>query len=267
LGKIFGERLGRPGLQVETMVRQIILAGFVVILPAGVQAQGREGMATGSHSFAAAPRVAVQAPRTGSAQTMPGTRTVSRGGVVRARTAIPATRSTRQQVTTRRRNDNEDIGHRSGCSSAPGFGFDEVHLAATCGSGTVGLRRGGLPFFSPFFGGGFYVPDSSAAVDEGSAADTPQPEVADAEVRERGRRYRVAEPVTEPVVALTDNDEFVFVRRDGTLFFAVAYAWENGTLRYITSQGLRQIVTQDALDLDATRQFNEQRGLNFRLPA
>jgi hypothetical protein len=30
---------------------------------------------------------------------------------------------------------------------------------------------------------------------------------------------------------------------------------------------LRQIVTQDALDLDATRQFNEQRGLNFRLPA
>jgi hypothetical protein len=51
------------------------------------------------------------------------------------------------------------------------------------------------------------------------------------------------------------------------VFFAVAYAWEQGTLRYITSQGLRRTVTQDALDLDATRQFNEQRGLNFRLPA
>src|SRR5712692_8911416 len=36
-----GERLGRPGLQVGAMVRQIILAGFVVFLPAGVQAQGR----------------------------------------------------------------------------------------------------------------------------------------------------------------------------------------------------------------------------------
>jgi hypothetical protein len=254
------------------MVRQIILAGFVVILPAGVQAQGHGGMGTGSHSFAAAPRAAVQAPRTGSAQAMPGTRTVSRGGVAHARTVIPATRSTRQQVTTRRRNDNEDIGHRSGCSSAPGLGFDEAHLAATCGSGTVDLRRGGLPFFSPFLGGGFYVPDSSAAVDEGSATDAPQPEATDAEVRERGRRYRGAEPVTEPVVeassaAPTDNDEFVFVRRDGTLFFAVAYAWENGTLRFINSQGLRQIVTQDALDLDATRQFNEQLGLNFRLPA
>jgi hypothetical protein len=254
------------------MVRQIMLAGFLVILPTDVHAQGRGGMATGSHSFAAAPRVGVQAPRPGSAQAMPGTRMVSRGGVARTRTAIPATRSTRPQVTTRRRNDNDAIGHRSGCSSAPGFGFDEAHLAATCGSGTVGLRRGGVPFFSPFFGGGFYVPDFSAAADEGSAADSVQPETTDAEVRERGRRYRGAEPVTEPVVeasnaAPTDNDEFVFVRRDGTLFFAVAYAWENGTLRYITSQGLRQIVTQDALDLDATRQFNEQRGLNFRLPA
>jgi hypothetical protein len=254
------------------MVRQIILAGFVVIFPAGVHAQGRGGIATGAHSFAAAPRVAVQAPRTGSVQAVPGRRTVSRGGVARARTAIPATRSTRPQVATRRRNDNEDIGRRPGCGSAPGFGFDEAHLAATCGSGTVGLRRGGVPFFSPFFGGGFYAPDSSAAVDEGTAGDAPQSEATDAEVRERGRRYRGAEPLTEPVVeassaAPTDNDEFVFVRRDGTLFFAVAYAWENGTLRYITSQGLRQIVTQDALDLDATRQFNEQRGLNFRLPA
>jgi hypothetical protein len=237
-----------------------------------VQAQGRGGMAAGSHSFAAAPRVAVQAPLTGSARAMPGTRMAVRSGAPRLRTSMPVARSTRQQIAPRRRNDNEDIGHRPGCSSAPGFGFDEVHLAATCGSGTVGLRRGGLPFFSPFFGGGFYEPDSSAAVDEGSAADNVQPETTDAEVRERGRRYGAAEPVTEPAVeassaAPMDNDEFVFVRRDGTLFFAVAYAWENGTLRYITSQGLRQIVTQDALDLDATRQFNEQRGLNFRLPA
>jgi hypothetical protein len=82
----------------------------------------------------------------------------------------------------------------------------------------------------------------------------------------------VAAPAPQPAVetansAPVDNDEFVFVRRDGTVFFAVAYSWDKGTLRYITSQGLRHTVTQDALDLDATRQFNEQRGLNFRLPA
>jgi hypothetical protein len=57
------------------------------------------------------------------------------------------------------------------------------------------------------------------------------------------------------------------VRRDGTVFFAVGYAWENGTLHYVTREGLRRNVARDSLDLNATQQFNEQRGLNFRLPA
>jgi len=82
----------------------------------------------------------------------------------------------------------------------------------------------------------------------------------------------MAAPAPTPAVetanaAPPDSDEFVFVRRDGTVFFAVAYAWEKGTLRYITSQGLRHTVAQGALDLEATRQFNEQRGLIFRSPA
>src|SRR6266478_881818 len=184
-----GERLGRPGLQVGAMVRQIILAGFVVFLPAGVQAQGRGMMPPVSHAVAVGPRVVMQ-----------------------------------------------------------------------------------VPFFFPFFDGGFSLPGSAVAVENGSAAETSQPDVTDAEVRERGRRNRASEPVMAPPVetassATPDDEQFVFVRRDGTVFFAVAYAWEKGTLRYITSQGLRRTVTQDALDLDATRQFNEQRGLNFRLPA
>jgi hypothetical protein len=57
------------------------------------------------------------------------------------------------------------------------------------------------------------------------------------------------------------------VRRDGSLVFAVAYAWENSTLRYVTPDGLRHTIGRDALDLNATQQFNEQRGINFRIPA
>ncbi len=256
------------------MVRQIILAGFVVFLPVGVRAQMRGGMPPVSHAVAAAPRVGMQAPHAVTAQARPGTRTVTRGGAVRPRTAVPAVRSTRPQVTTRRRNDNGDIRFRSDCNSAPGLGFDAVHQAAICGSGTAGLQGRGLqsPFFFPFFDGGFFLPSPPAAAEEGSAAETPQPEATDGEVRETSRRNRVPQPATEPKAeaadsAPTDNEEFVFVRRDGTVFFAVAYAWERGTLRYITSQGLRRTVKQDALDLDATRQFNEQRGLNFRSPA
>ncbi len=64
-----------------------------------------------------------------------------------------------------------------------------------------------------------------------------------------------------------DVEEYVFVRRDGGLVFAVAYSWDNGTLRYVTPEGLRRSIGRDALDLNATQQFNEQRGLNFRAPA
>jgi hypothetical protein len=46
-----------------------------------------------------------------------------------------------------------------------------------------------------------------------------------------------------------------------------SYSWDNGTLRYITRVGVRRSVTRDALDMDATQQFNEQRGLSFRSPA
>ncbi len=254
------------------MVRQIILAGLVVVLPAGVQAQGRGAMPPVFHGAAAAPRVAVSAPNAGTATAVAGPRMVVRSGVPRSRVGAPIPRNTRR-VTMRSRIAGNEFGMRSDCSSAPGFGFDAVHQAATCGSGVVNSRRRGLqvPFFFPFFDGGFFLPGSTVAVEESSTEETPQPEVIDSEVRERGRRYRASEPAPPPKVETAsavpvDNDEFVFVRRDGTVFFAVAYSWEKGTLRYITSQGLRHTVTQDALDLDATRQFNEQRGLNFRLP-
>jgi hypothetical protein len=158
------------------------------------------------------------------------------------------------------------------------LGFDAVHQSAICGPGAVGSRRGAfqVPLFFPFFGSGFYLPGSSVATDDSLAAEGPQQDELDAENREYARRYRNSQPGREPAAvqsvdadtrALQDSPEFVFVRRDGTLFFAVAYSWENGTLRYINSQGLRQTVTQDALDLGATQQFNEQRGLNFHSPA
>src|SRR5882762_4297990 len=64
-----------------------------------------------------------------------------------------------------------------------------------------------------------------------------------------------------------EEEQYVFVRRDGSLVFAVAYTWESGTLRYITPDGLRRTIGRDALDIEATQQFNEQRGVNFRAPA
>src|SRR5260370_40581463 len=120
----------------------------------------------------------MQAPHAGTAQAMPGARMVMRVGAVRPRTGALAVRSTRPQVTTRRRIEDEDINFRPGCNSAPGLGFDAVHQAAICGSTTFGLRTRGLgfPFFFPFFDGGVSIPTSPAAAEEGSAAETAPPE-------------------------------------------------------------------------------------------
>src|SRR5260370_41113119 len=109
------------------MIRQIILAGFVVFLPAGVQAQGRGAMRAASHAVGVAPRAVTQAPRAGTAQAMPGARTVPRGGAVRPRLAAPGERSTRPPITTQRRIREVDTRFRPDCGSAPRSHFSVVH--------------------------------------------------------------------------------------------------------------------------------------------
>jgi hypothetical protein len=128
-----------------------------------------------------------------------------------------------------------------------------------------------IPFF---YGGGYYMPFSSdeyvddAPVADPQQADTGQPQTQTAQTAEPERLARPSRDyIPAPQTASEkEAEQYVFVRRDGTVFFASAYAWENGTLRYITSEGLRHTVTADKLDLNATQQFNEQRGLNFRSP-
>lgn len=263
------------------MVRPTLLVGFIAILPTIGQAQGRMMVPAASHSVTAAPRMVAHAAQPVVQKAMPTIRIVARTGIPRTRATTATARNTRRPLGTRRRIDFDSRELRPGCSSVPGLGFDVSHLAAVCGPGAVGagLRGNQFPLFFPSFGGGFFVPSVPVVVEEdGAAAETRQEEGTEAEVAETPRRVRVIRPAPAPVKEVESavetgsavprhQDEFVFVRRDGTLFFAVAYAWENGTLRYITNEGLRRSLGRDALDLDATQQFNEQRGLNFHLPA
>jgi len=64
-----------------------------------------------------------------------------------------------------------------------------------------------------------------------------------------------------------EQAEYVFVRQDGSLIFAVAYSLINDRLQYVTAEGLRRTIPLNTLDLNATQQFNEQRGVSIRLPA
>jgi hypothetical protein len=199
------------------------------------------------------------------------------------RTGSPALRTRGNGVRIIHRNNNQfgfDGSNGTSFQDVPGLGFDYAHLAAISGNRRVHGRRffdGGFPFG---FGGGFLwgpsVVVEQVPVDESQPVIVEDDQLADdAPVAQPApRRARtspvVSEPQPQPQRASApepDPEQFVFVRLDGGIVFAVAYTWDNTTLRYVTPEGLRRSMGRDALDINATQQFNEQRGLNFRAPA
>jgi hypothetical protein len=275
------ERPSKAGYQVSLMQRSLILAGSFLLVPIMVQAQGRggAGFSAGGHAVAAAPRsvsVAHAAPA-GVARVSGGTRIAPRSASGRVSSANPSVRVIRRPNTVRPRTPgNRQLGFDSG--GAPGLGFDSFHFAVT--HPNRGNRfdrdrrrnRNDFAAFFPFFDGGFFLPSSPLDAEDGYG-EGPQEEAyaEDAPQGPQYPQYRGPEPPTASPQVIAEpqrpSEEYVFVRRDGTVFFAVAYAWDSGTLRYVTTEGLRRSVGREALDLDATQKFNEQRGLNFHSPA
>ena len=153
----------------------------------------------------------------------------------------------------------------------PGLGFDYDHFFAVHPNWGLNHPVGGVVL--PFIGGGFYIPvpyytDSTPleqAAPDDAAKDQPdanppaygQEPAPSSPSRSSSSSHSTAEPVPE----------FVFVKRDGTTFFAVAYTLLQDKLQYVTADGLRRSATLDSLDFDATRRFNEERGITINLPA
>jgi hypothetical protein len=155
-------------------------------------------------------------------------------------------------------------------SSVPGLGFDAVHFAATHPDSGHKHHRSNFPLY----GGGYFYsyPPENPAPSQASA-DDEEDFASPYDDRRPPRPQYLSQPAPAATLAPIETfesphgpDEYIFIRRDGTVFFAVAYSWDHNTLRYVTPQGLRQSLSGDALDLDATHRFNEQRGLAFRAP-
>jgi hypothetical protein len=233
------------------------------------------GMAMG-HAMVAAPHAVGRVGSVGAPiRVSGGTRMVPRGGSSHLRVGAGPARVTRRPRSTspntvfNRPFDFNDFN--GGELDAPGLGFDEVHNRAVHPNRRHRNDFGG---FFPFFDGGFFLP-SAPFIDETGGEAPPPEEVAAEEAPEpphaRTHYREQYEPPAPSHEAAYEppakTEEYVFVRRDGTLIFAVAYTWDNGTLRYITNEGVRRSVTRDTLDLDATQQFNEQRGMTFHFPA
>jgi hypothetical protein len=161
-------------------------------------------------------------------------------------------------------------------TGVPGLGFDWTHYAAVHPGWN---RRNGRNFgpywggYYPFFDSGFLLPyadsyaasaDSPSYPNQGDSSDPPAVDPYAGSDRPYGPRAVSSYDVV--VSPQAPSQAYVFVRRDGTVFFAVAYSFESGKLDYITQEGLRRSESSDSLDLIATQQFNQQRGLDFHMP-
>jgi hypothetical protein len=252
--------------EVLIMRRLLILAGLILVIPGFASAQHRGGMAGAGQPVAVSPHVAVSPAQVGGARVATGVHPGA-GVVIVHRAGVSPNLHRVVNIA------NLPV-FRMESSNVPGLGFDFAHSAAVHGRR---FRR------ERFFGanssgfGGFLLFPPATILDEGQFAEN-QPvgeEMAVANGPE-GENFRGSDErnfsgsASTPLGAPApqhDPAEYVFVRRDGGLVFAVAYSWDHGTLRYITREGLRGSVGQGALDMEATQQFNEQRGVDFRLPA
>ncbi|MEQ1473155.1 MAG: hypothetical protein ABLQ96_05010 [Candidatus Acidiferrum sp.] len=285
------------------MGRVFSLTIFLIFIPAGLLAQGSGNALRSGGVMPAASSQAVPAGAAhvnAGAPAMAGARMTSSPGshlmISRSPSGQTAVRRAAVGVGTR----NVDRGHLGGAAghggqvngsrrrngisdfspefdAAPGLGFDYVHFAAThpnAGNSRHHHGNDGALLF-PFSGGGYFLPaDLGAAGVENALGDETAAEDSEGDEDPRPAARRRAPvrsvdrlPVLGPPAPQRDVPEYVFVRRDGTVFFAVAYSWERGSLRYVSSEGLRRSVERETLDLDATQQFNEQRGMVFRAPA
>ncbi len=129
----------------------------------------------------------------------------------------------------------------------------------------------------PFFAGGIYIPvpyyvDASAApeqpADQQEEAVNEPPDSNPREGEEGAavpvapsRSYAPSNSINESLA------QFVFVQRDGTKFYAVAYSFLNDKLHYVTKDGARRSVALDSLDFDATQKLNENLGNTINLPS
>jgi len=157
------------------------------------------------------------------------------------------------------------------CYPVPGLGFDYEHFFAV--HPNWGKFHPVTGVVIPGWGGGFYYPVPYYTE---STPQEAQEEDAYAPAERQESNVRVSAAATEETVPATGRsysytpaqpvEEYVFVKRDGTRIFAVAYSFAKDKLQYVTKEGLRRTLPLDVLDYDATMKSNEERGNSVTLP-
>lgn len=164
------------------------------------------------------------------------------------------------------------------CYPVPGNGFDYTHFFATHPNWGSSILTAGVvvPFTDS---GGFYVPvsyyyPSQVAQEEEQGPPPPgsyAPDQCPGPNQCNNVPNQVAQQPAAPAPAYSAPSgpvyEYVFVKRDGTKIFAVAYTLAKDNLQYVTKEGLRRTLPLTALDFAATEKSNEERGNIVTLPS
>lgn len=157
-----------------------------------------------------------------------------------------------------------------GCGFFPGNGFGYNNFFGAYPGWGNRFRTTGV--IIPFGGdGGFYIP-VPYYMPPAPEEEAPANETAAEQPENTGNQQFAAEQPTAPTAAPSFYPpseplyEYVFVKRDGTKIFAVAYSLTQDKLQYVTREGLRRSLPLDALDFDATQKSNEERGNTVTLP-
>lgn len=163
------------------------------------------------------------------------------------------------------------------CFPVPGNGFDYTHFFATHPNWGSPILTAGVvvPFGG---GGGFYLPipyysAPAVAPEEEQGPPPPSNNAYDQNQNYNNQNQQVVaqQQLTAPAPGYYAPSEpvyeYVFVKRDGTKIFAVAYSLTKDSLQYITKEGLRRTLPLTALDFEATQKSNEERGNTVTLPS
>lgn len=173
----------------------------------------------------------------------------------------------------------------TGSFPVPGFGFDFTHFAAV--NRDLGVRalidpitqhelalarqiRRETPVF-PIALPLFSNPTQVIIFQQPPVVVLQQP-AAEEEPEARPERAHYAGPEAKlepasPPQQVREAGEFVLVRRNGTLVFAVAFFTQSDRVVYVTREGIRRSLPLAEIDVDATLRMNEERGTTIRLPA
>lgn len=265
------------------MRRTLLILSMACFVPAIGQAQHHAGTAmptmSGTH-FAAAP-APIAAPHVASPHLMAAAapRPIARVG--RTSTHLSATtKSTTHSkgwnhsahgTNTYAGRDFYNCDYVGGGYFVPGLGFDYAHYFAVHPNASSGFGCQNYGYGS-YVGGGAYYPvptyvEQSAEAQPAAEEAAPAGQAAQGEEAPPQDAYSNPPSRMAPQPTPKPQAEYVFVRRDGSLVFAVAYSWINDRLQYVTSEGLRRTIPVDTIDLSATQQFNEQRGVPIQPPA